>query len=636
MNKMRKTVSLILVFVLLAGLYSYKKRNHSDYQIKAKNELKHQLLKDLDSAILLCESFGSHINSPEKSWEDYKKMRLVFKRQEYLLAYLDPQLFNQSLNGAPLPKVQKYIPDFVVLEPKGLQCMEELMYEEKWDKAALQKQQKLFLQALKSYRQRLESTPISDADIFEAFRFGIIRLNSLCINGFDAPAGSDKILSECKSILFGYQNIIEAYQSSSSSKITKKLHRILQLAFHKMEGEWEYFDHLGFLVEVIDPLWKESLKLQKELQIELPYQRSSIPSALNYDAGSLFANNVINVRLFSEYSGGKELAVSRKELGKLLFFDPILSHSNKMACASCHQPERAFTDGLPKSIASKEKFGKRNSPTLINSIYATRFFHDLRADRLSIQVDHVVLNPEEFASSYEEIIKKLSMSEEYQKFFEKAYPRQKISKNSIENALVNYVASLRSFNSEFDKYVRGENNHLSVSAKRGYNLFNGKAACATCHFSPTFAGTVPPYFDDTESEVLGVPEQNKKPYRLDSDLGRYNNGVIKEKAVFYKNAFKTPTLRNIALTAPYMHNGAFATLEEVLEFYNNGGGMGLGFRLDHQTLAQDSLHLNQNEMNDIINFMKSLTDTVSLTSKPIHLPEFLNSNWNSRKIGGNY
>lgn len=135
----------------------------------------------------------------------------------------------------------------------------------------------------------------------------------------------------------------------------------------------------------------------------------------------------------------------------------------------------------------------------------------------------------------------------------------------------------------------------------GFNLFTGKAKCATCHFIPLTNGTVPPSFMKSESEVLGVPDATKK---LDADLGKFEL----TKAAIHRNSFKTPTVRNIELTAPYMHNGVFKTLEEVVNFYNEGGGNGLGFNLQNQTLPEDKLKLTALEKKQLIAFMKTLTD----------------------------
>jgi len=182
--------------------------------------------------------------------------------------------------------------------------------------------------------------------------------------------------------------------------------------------------------------------------------------------------------------------------------------------------------------------------------------------------------------------------------------------------------------------VRDEIVHYPPAAKNGFNLFMGKAACGTCHFAPVFNGSVPPFYIEAESEVLGITlgldTLNPQP---DNDLGRFGNGRHKEALPHLKNSFKTVTVRNTELTAPYMHNGLFATLEEVMEFYNHGGGAGMGLPIDNQTLAPDALGLSDQEKQDIIAFIKTLTDTTGLTDRPFELPTFQNhKEWNNRVI----
>jgi cytochrome c peroxidase len=154
--------------------------------------------------------------------------------------------------------------------------------------------------------------------------------------------------------------------------------------------------------------------------------------------------------------------------------------------------------------------------------------------------------------------------------------------------------------------VRGDKSQLTQEQKLGFNLFMGKAKCGTCHFMPLFNGTVPPAFKKIESEVIGVPK-TKAGKILDDDEGRY---AIYNLAP-YRNAFKTVTVRNAEFTAPYMHNGVYNTLEEVVDFYNKGGGTGLGLTVDNQTLPFDKLNLDSKEQKAIVAFMKSLSDTSS-------------------------
>jgi cytochrome c peroxidase len=172
---------------------------------------------------------------------------------------------------------------------------------------------------------------------------------------------------------------------------------------------------------------------------------------------------------------------------------------------------------------------------------------------------------------------------------------------------------------------------------RGFNIFAGSGKCATCHFAPTFSGLVPPDFHESESEVLGVPLADEDKATLDPDLGRFNHAVINQNAPHYKYAFKTPTVRNIEYTAPYMHNGVFKTLDDVMIFYNRGGGANIGIDLPNRTLSDTPLRLPPDERNDVIAFLNSLSDTTGLTTPPRRLPKIGSDKaLNDRIIGGRY
>jgi cytochrome c peroxidase len=151
--------------------------------------------------------------------------------------------------------------------------------------------------------------------------------------------------------------------------------------------------------------------------------------------------------------------------------------------------------------------------------------------------------------------------------------------------------------------MRNEITQLSEQEKKGFNLFMGKGKCGICHFMPVFNGTAPPSFTHTDSEVIGVFESTKSK-KLDKDLGRGKLNPFED----WLYAFKTPTLRNIGKTAPYMHNGAYKTLEDVIDFYNNGGAVGMGVDLPNQTLASDKLNLTATEKKSLISFLQTLSD----------------------------
>jgi cytochrome c peroxidase len=275
-----------------------------------------------------------------------------------------------------------------------------------------------------------------------------------------------------------------------------------------MNTNFETFDRLHFIREYINPIFAKLYDSQIELNIEFQDEVSSIKQAVNFRAKEIFSTDFLNKYYYmnlSKRDDTKELQI----LGKTLFFDPILSANNKRACASCHDPKKAFTDGKAKSISFNfEGTVERNSPTLMNSVYSDRFFYDLRAQKLEDQVDHVITSSKEFDTDYTKIIDKLSSNSEYVAMFRKAYPHinssKIVNKYTITTALAAYVGNLVSFDSDFDKYIRKEISEIDSSVIRGYNLFAGKALCGTCHFTPTFNGTVPPFFIETDSENLGV------------------------------------------------------------------------------------------------------------------------------------
>jgi cytochrome c peroxidase len=175
----------------------------------------------------------------------------------------------------------------------------------------------------------------------------------------------------------------------------------------------------------------------------------------------------------------------------------------------------------------------------------------------------------------------------------------------VASALAAYVRSLTPFTSAFDQYISGDDNALSPSAKNGFNIFMGKAGCGKCHFAPVFNGLMPPFYTTTEFEVTGTPVNSDfaKPL-MDSDMGRYHIVPVES----YRRAFKTPTVRDAAVTAPYMHNGVLPTLTSLIDFYDKGGGAGIGLNVPEQTLLPSPLNLTNEEKSELTAFIESLTD----------------------------
>jgi cytochrome c peroxidase len=298
-------------------------------------------------------------------------------------------------------------------------------------------------------------------------------------------------------------------------------------------------------------------------------------------------------------------------LGEALFFEKRLSGNGERSCATCHRPDKYFTDALPRSIAFNIRDTvTRNAPTLLYAALQHGQFLDARSASLEEQIVAVLGNPAEMNADLQKVAGNIN-DKAYRKLFKKAFPKTKkdslISVTRISRAIAAYERTLAPFNSPFDRYVQGDHNAMNPGQIRGFNLFMGKAQCGTCHFAPVFNGLLPPLYTVTELEVLGVPKNGSLTQPVwDDDEGRYSVFKIK----FYKGAFKTPTVRNASVTAPYMHNGSFRTMEEVIEFYNKGGGTGIGLAIPTQTLSSRPLNLSPAEIKDIADFITSLKDEI--------------------------
>ncbi len=310
-------------------------------------------------------------------------------------------------------------------------------------------------------------------------------------------------------------------------------------------------------------------------------------------------------------------------LGRKLFYDRRLSLNNTFSCAMCHIPEQGFTSNEVKTAVGIEgRTVRRNSPTLYNVAYASLLFHDARENTLEQQVWGPLLAKNEMGNpSIGYVLDKINNAPDYDQLFEQAFG-QGADMETVGMALASYQRTLNSANTPFDRwYFGGEGHAISNIAQSGFELFTGQAGCSACHridadsalftdnklhntgvgYAESMAKTppkqrlqvAPGVFLDVDTEAIQAVAETKP-----NDLGRYEITQNPE----HRWQYKTPTLRNINLTAPYMHNGAFATLKEVVEFYNRGG------------VANDSLdplikplHLNEKQIEQLVTFLQTLT-----------------------------
>ena len=575
----------------------------------------------LDAAIKqlkdICSAYANGNATREQLQQRVTKCRLSYKRLEHLLDYYYPIAVKGGINGAPLLHLNPYLPRPVVEQPKGLQVLDELVFADSIDTHHL-----LFLseELEKNYsamHAHFKNHPMLDREVFETTRLQLIRIFTMGISGFDTPGSlhglqeSTVSLQALQEAMKHYYSLVPKHQNHICENVEESFTEAI--TYLQTHTDFDSFDRLHFLRKFINPLYRDILLLHEATGIETVKEVTNRLQSVNYYAENIFDPDFLDPYFYSTLTP-QEDNPALNSLGRKLFYDKSLSANGNLSCASCHDPQKAFSDGEITSIGSDGSRLYRNAPGLFNAAYTRSFFSDMRAQRFEDQIEHVLFNHQEFGTSYPELFAKLETRDDYSELFKAAFPhfdRNLINRTNFSLALSSYLIDLTSFNSPFDTYARGENDDLSEEARKGFNLFMGKAACGTCHFAPTFAGLVPPVYQDSESEVLGVltaPESGI----LDEDRGRAANGIPMESDVyFYEYSFKTPTVRNVALTSPYFHHGTYETLEQVLTFYNHGGGAGIGLNLSHQTLPSDSLYLSQDEIDAIIAFMNSLTDTSS-------------------------
>lgn len=301
------------------------------------------------------------------------------------------------------------------------------------------------------------------------------------------------------------------------------------------------------------------------------------------------------------------------DLGRYLFFDPILSGNGKMACASCHNPAKGFSDGLPNSIGNNNKKLKRAAPSLWNVAYQKRLFWDARSSNLEDQMQGPLYSAEEMNNTPENLSQTINKVKNYKQLFAQAYPKksknEKIKLEEIYRAISAFEASLISLNSKYDQYAHGFHEALNDNEIEGLNVFRSFVArCAECH--------TPPLFSNQEIAVIGSPEPNGLPLDPGAEI------TYSDKSL--RGGFKVPSLRNIEKTAPYMHSGNFGTLRETVQFYTDGRG--------HAVPKDENLilhwhiwepQLTNAEMDRIVDFLKTLTDESFMPKTPKTLPSGL-------------
>lgn len=300
------------------------------------------------------------------------------------------------------------------------------------------------------------------------------------------------------------------------------------------------------------------------------------------------------------------------DLGRFLFFDPVLSGDGSISCASCHQPDKGFGDALPTSVGIGGQAVSRAAPTLWNVAFLKSFFWDARADTLEEQMQGPLYAAHEMGNDPATLLSTLNDTKNYRTLFAQAFNRkagEPIVLDEIYLALTAFQTSLISLNSRYDRYVHGYHDALTEPEIEGMNIFRSFVArCSECH--------MPPLFTTGQVAVIGAPEPEGRAIDVGAEK-TFNTPRLKA-------GFKVPTLRNIGLTAPYMHSGLFDNLRDTVAFYNGGRGHavppGLDLELHWHISSPD---LREHELDRVVDFLHALTDESLKPRVPDQVPSGL-------------
>ncbi|NOT36062.1 MAG: cytochrome C peroxidase [Saprospiraceae bacterium] len=625
--------------VILVGALAYTKTFEENYIRKINNSI-NVLNKELQS---FQKEYSYLKNSTTINKEDIvdkiHEIRLILKKVDPWLRYFEPIEY-KKINGPLL--VEWEVEAFEKFEKpykregSGLYLMEELVQEEKVNFNAFLNFCSEAQNSLKLYlADSLQSELRKPNNFLLVHRLFLLNLSSIYTTGFECP-DQRRILPELITMIEEQLDILllfakeGVHYNEEYCSLFKDALRFL----YSFKGDWEKLDHFTLIRQYIEPLYSMNQIIIRKSKVEsIAYNEY----ALNNEANSLLDKTLYSAQeMKGVFQPITDSATTLKiqNLGRKLFYDPLLSGNIKRSCASCHKPEQYFTDTTEETSLQydQKSYLPRNTPSLINVAQNQLMRMDGKHFNFFNQTKEVLNNPIELNDNESSVVKKILTCNQYKKelkYLVKSSTEKKINFAHISSALSFYLIQFQTGQSAFDSMMM-QKKTSNDDITQGFNLFMGKAKCGTCHFFPGFGGVKPPFLSN-EFEVLGVPEDTT--FRsISRDSGRYNHFQSPE-ALF---AFRTPTVRNIQYTKPYMHNGIFFSLNEVMDFYNQGGGKGRKLDVINQTLDEDKLNLSSSEIEKIISFMNSLSENIGYPKSKPALPSSKNRKFNARISGGEY
>lgn len=637
-----KILSAITAIFIIVFCFSFSLKQGKEYNNLYTSSVGdfHKQLADLTASIKNSDLNNNQSKASIK--QQIWNCRLKMKGLDFWFRYLEPNVY-RKING-PLPVewenevFEKFEPPYK-REGAGLSLAEQYLDEKNIRKDSLATLIELSIDALNTFRaDSITSQLNSYHHFFLANRLFLLNLAAVYTTGFECP-DTNHIIPELRVLLKDVKDIYGTFDETFTSTPLSKDYLTLYdhtLSFvNNQPDQFSSFDHFAWIKDYVNPLFRMNQQFIRSYSV---VTKNYNDYTLNNDCNSIFDKSLYSPQnskgIFSLLDDEKVLS-EIKQVGKLLFYDPILSANNARSCASCHKPTEYFTDTAVNTAFQFNRVDHlpRNTPSLINVGFNHLIMLDGKHISLQDQAKDVMHNSIEMNGSEQDLVKKVLSCKEYKDAFKKFLrytPEEKeVTLSHIVSAITFYYTDFSNYAAPFDDAMNNRQ-PVSPNAKKGFNLFMSKAQCGTCHFLPIFNGVKPPYIG-SEFEVIGVPEDSLY-HKLSDDKGRYNVNPAPETL----HAFRTSTIRNASFTKPYMHNGVFHSLDQVIELYDAGGGAGKKLAVSNQTLATDSLKLSKEEKAELIAFIQSLNEKIVFEQPPTKLPSSSNKELNQRKVGGEY
>jgi len=644
MSKKLITFLLLAAFVVVSSAYIYPAHSYPDNSYTALYFKSLTVLEEkLNSAYKAADQADLATDIGRKTvYTQLYICRKALKRADIWLRYFEPNAY-RYLNG-PLPVewetevFEKYEKPYRK-QGYGLTLAETSLDSGVKNKEAIKQLIQPAIQELQVYRTDSITRYLNTFDhFFLANRLYLLNLAAIYTTGFECP-NNDSIIPELRDMINGVSEIYKAYNFSYPAQpltaAYMALYASLQSFVNSQPTDFTQFDNYTFIRDFVNPLFAINQSCIRDYKVA---SVNLCDYTLNAGATSIFDKDLYNGQnAMGIYSGvtDPKIITQIKQVGKMLFYDPILSGNNERSCASCHKPTEHYTDTAVTTALNFNTVTSlpRNTPSLINVMHNHLLMLDGKHISLQNQAMGVITSPTEMGGNADEVTKKVLSCKEYKDAFEQlkkyTYKNKEVTFDHIISAITAYESDFSSATSPFDQAMN-KHSDMRTECRAGFNLFMGKAQCGTCHYVPEFNGVRPPYIE-SEFEVISVPADNNYT-ALSSDSGRA--GIYYAPEMMH--AFRTNTVRNADYTKPYMHNGVFTTMRQVIDFYNAGGGKGKGLIAANQTLSAAPLHLTDTEIKELLAFITTLNEDVPKELPPDHLPLSKDKNLNNRKIGGVY